>query len=995
MLSSVGMEPADATSDPWLAAVLGELAEAPARDLAAARGRLLGPGADLGRFEILRELGRGGFGVVLEARDKELGRRVALKVVHPDRHRGGAGSAPPRREAFRREAEAAARLQHANIVTLHDVGRAQGLSYLVLELLDGETLAERLSRGTLPVADAVAVAIDVAAGLAHAHARGIVHRDVKPGNVFVTRDGRAKVLDFGLARLLDEHGLGQAAGTPGFMAPEQWRCEDEDERTDVWALGVLLHVMVAGELPFARRQDVLGPARASRLPVDRALADAVLAALCKRRADRPRHAGEMLARLNGVRASIERREKRLRALRGAAIASLVAAALAPHAADALVRRAGDRAPAVAAAASHPDPLEAARRLARLGGEPVGAAAAALALLARRLPEAVFAAPGGPIVALAIEGKRAAVASARGAAVDGLALPAHAAALTAIELGPAGLAATAAEDGSVRLHGRRGSRTLPGHGAAVRGAAFSGDGRRLLTWSLDGTARVFAVRGGQPHSVLRAGQFPLAHASFSPDGLTVAAADFGGTGWVFDSSGQRRAALRGHSPFSAVRSARFDSKGTRIVTAGDDGTARVFPARGGRGTVAIRGTGPLTDAWFGPDGSVIAAGRDGTLHLGGAPARRGHGAPIVALRFGVAGAWMATVAADGSVRLWRRDGSSEQVPLGLPPGTLRAARFGDGGALLVAESDGAARLFRLDDPPAEPLVLVGHRGPVLALRFAAGAARLVSGGADGTARLWSLPGRQGLILDGHGGPVTAVAVDRDGTRVATASEDGSARLFASARLLVRRSWAAPLSAVALSPDGARIAAGDREGGLHVFGAADEPMSAPRRAAAVASLDFSHDGTRLVAAYADGLASIVRSADPAAPPLLSIRGRRPALWVRFVGADGALLAMADEAVLHAFAARTGAPLGARSLEGGKVFWEPGGRRAIVAAGAGARLVAADGSFAPIDLPGAGDAIASAAFSPDGSRVALGSLDGTVRVYSVGWPLLRERLALAARR
>ncbi|MFO0582078.1 MAG: protein kinase [Anaeromyxobacter sp.] len=217
-----------------LSALIAELASAPEADLADAWARAPRPGERIGRFELVRELGRGGFGVVLEALDTELGRRVAFKAVRPGRH-----ARDPAREALlAREAAAVAALHHPNIVTLHDVGRSEAGPYLVLELLEGETLADRLVRGPLPAREAVDVARAVGRALEHAHARGVLHRDLKPGNVFLTAGGEVKVLDFGLAHVFGRDGV--KGGTPGYMAPEQRAGGAEDPRTDLFALGVLL-----------------------------------------------------------------------------------------------------------------------------------------------------------------------------------------------------------------------------------------------------------------------------------------------------------------------------------------------------------------------------------------------------------------------------------------------------------------------------------------------------------------------------------------------------------------------------------------------------------------------------------------------------------------------------------------------------------------------------------------------------------------------------------
>ncbi len=230
-----------------LSLLLRELARAPGEDLHRAWEQRLRPGDSVGRFEILREIGRGGFGVVYEALDRQLGRSVAFKTLRPTRsvHELAADS-------ILREAEAVARLDHPAIVTLYDVGHCPSGPYLVEEMLNGETLEGRLRGGPLPARDVVAVGLEVARGLAHAHGHGVLHRDLKPGNVLLTQDGRVKLLDFGLAHLLGTRGL-PGAGTPAYMAPEQLRGEAVDARADVFALGATLFEALAGRPPFQAR----------------------------------------------------------------------------------------------------------------------------------------------------------------------------------------------------------------------------------------------------------------------------------------------------------------------------------------------------------------------------------------------------------------------------------------------------------------------------------------------------------------------------------------------------------------------------------------------------------------------------------------------------------------------------------------------------------------------------------------------------------------------
>ncbi len=229
-----------------LSRLLEELAEVPRVDLPTSYATGLRPGTEVGRFIIEREIGRGGFGVVYAALDPELGRSVALKLLKP-------GSSPARKggEWLRREAEAVARLGHANIVTLHDFGKGPGGAYLVFELLRGETLSARLAREPLPVRQLVQIALSVARALAHAHAESVLHRDLKPANIFLCAEGAVKVLDFGIAHLFEKDGP-STGGTPAYMAPEQWWEETGDARSDLFALGVLLHEMLTGSLPFGK-----------------------------------------------------------------------------------------------------------------------------------------------------------------------------------------------------------------------------------------------------------------------------------------------------------------------------------------------------------------------------------------------------------------------------------------------------------------------------------------------------------------------------------------------------------------------------------------------------------------------------------------------------------------------------------------------------------------------------------------------------------------------
>jgi serine/threonine protein kinase len=221
---------------------------------------MLAKGSTLGPYQILTLLGKGGMGEVYRARDTRLARDVAIKVIPADLARD-----PERIKRFEQEARAAGALNHPNVCAILDIGTYEGSPFVVMELLEGETLRERLNAGAIPVRKAVDYVAQVAHGLAAAHEKGVVHRDLKPENLFLTKDGRVKVLDFGLAKLTRPEVLAPAGeepvsiaatqtgailGTMGYMAPEQVRGQNADARSDLFAMGAILHELLTGKRVF-------------------------------------------------------------------------------------------------------------------------------------------------------------------------------------------------------------------------------------------------------------------------------------------------------------------------------------------------------------------------------------------------------------------------------------------------------------------------------------------------------------------------------------------------------------------------------------------------------------------------------------------------------------------------------------------------------------------------------------------------------------------------
>ncbi|MEZ5171437.1 MAG: protein kinase [Acidimicrobiia bacterium] len=263
------------------------------------------------RYRLTRELAGGGMGTVFTAEDTLLSRPVAVKVLHADLARD-----PGIRERFHHEALAAARLSHPGIVATYDTGDDDGVAYIVMELADGQTLRGAIdARGMMPPGVAADVAAQVADALEDAHRHGVIHRDVKPGNILVRADGRVQVVDFGIAKATGSADLtrtGMVIGTARYLAPEQAQGHGTDARTDVYALGLVLYEMLTGQVPFTRDTDMATaaarltnyprPVQELRPEVPAPLAAVVLRALAREPSARYQSAGQFAAALRDAAA---------------------------------------------------------------------------------------------------------------------------------------------------------------------------------------------------------------------------------------------------------------------------------------------------------------------------------------------------------------------------------------------------------------------------------------------------------------------------------------------------------------------------------------------------------------------------------------------------------------------------------------------------------------------------------------------------------------------